>query len=403
MKPNQLLTVSASKNDAGGVRAALEQGAEVNARNKNGVSALSAACAKGFDGIVAILLLQRTVDVNLANRAPAAPERPLDVALASGHAAIAHRLLDAGVSVDADAWGNAPVTRACALKDASLVRRMVELNPELAERNADTMASAACRTGAVSVFDVVVSAAAGQCAALAQVRLSGGLTLLMVTAESGSLAIAERLIAAGADVNAVDLGGHSAVRHACTHNQAEFIRLLTGAGAVALCKHLARSMFLNVGVDCLRALVEGGADFNELSPFQHPPMTPAQRAFRGGCVEVARFFASLGARPSGVNMAFVVPAMRAVTLAASGADVSQLSEVDEELRDLVNAERRLIARANVDLVRRRAFEICIAVQGLRLPSNVTLGIIDAACFWAQYVPVEKKRAIVTRVTNMWRS
>lgn len=56
-------------------------------------------------------------------------------------------------------------------------------------------------------------------------------------------------------------------------------------------------------------------------------------------------------------------------------------------------------RYSMSFIRRRATEICIALQSLELPALVTQTLLDAACPLAELVPFHKKWNLVTTVKH----
>lgn len=56
-------------------------------------------------------------------------------------------------------------------------------------------------------------------------------------------------------------------------------------------------------------------------------------------------------------------------------------------------------RYSMSFIRRRATEICIALQSMKLPALVTQTLLDAACPLAELVPFHKKWNLVTTVKH----
>jgi hypothetical protein len=90
----------------------------------------------------------------------------------------------------------------------------------------------------------------------------------------------------------------------------------------------------------------------------------------------------------------------AALLLAAGAQ-KQKGECDfEPTADEIAEARRRIARERVDLIRARAFEVCVALESLELPALVMCEILEFACApFAACVPFHHKWDIVVAVKH----
>jgi hypothetical protein len=90
----------------------------------------------------------------------------------------------------------------------------------------------------------------------------------------------------------------------------------------------------------------------------------------------------------------------AALLLAAGAQ-KQKGDCDfEPTADEIAEARRRIARERVDLIRSRAFEVCVALEPLELPALVMCEILEFACApFAACVPFHHKWDIVVAVKH----
>src|SRR4051794_38541754 len=96
---NEDLLTAANKGDVESVEALLAKGADANAKNSYGASALFFAADKGHLAVVK-LLLEKKADVNA--RDTFYKLSPLDFALSRGRKEIAKALIDAGANLSDD-------------------------------------------------------------------------------------------------------------------------------------------------------------------------------------------------------------------------------------------------------------------------------------------------------------
>jgi ankyrin repeat protein len=173
------LVGSAIRGDANSVKTLLDKGADVNARDMDGNTALDWAAGQGYVEIVK-LLLDRGADVNVKDKMLGFT--PLMTATRSGHTEIAKLLLDRGADVNV-------VSGAVAFSWTS--------------------------------FD----------GSRSESGVRGGWTALMIAAQYGYVDIVKSLLERKADINLKDANGDTALKLAEKNNYNEIIKLLKEAGA----------------------------------------------------------------------------------------------------------------------------------------------------------------------------
>jgi outer membrane protein assembly factor BamB len=147
---------AARAGDEARVTAALEKGADVNARNRYGASALTFAADKGHARIVR-LLLDRGADLHAQDTFY--KMRPLDMAIMNGHAAVAVLLLERG-SPGAGAALMAGIRR----EDLTLIQAALA-SADIKAENIPPALAAAKRSGNAAIVPLVEKKAATLAAA----------------------------------------------------------------------------------------------------------------------------------------------------------------------------------------------------------------------------------------------
>lgn len=209
------LVEAAKRGDREALRALLKQGADVNAREDDGSTALLWVSHRD-DAESADLLIRAGADVNAANELGATP---LWAASMNGSAAMVRRLLAAGANPNlALTLGETPLMIASRSGNAEVVRLLLEKRADpnarccrgqtalmwaAAQKHADVVgvliehgADVNARSDSLANF-MGISGATSQAKWFEQ----GGNTALMFAARVGDLASARQLVAAGADVN----------------------------------------------------------------------------------------------------------------------------------------------------------------------------------------------------------
>jgi ankyrin repeat protein len=230
-------------------------------------------------------------------------DSPLIEAVRGGDRDAALALLEAGADANAaEANGTTALHYAAHHGDAALVARLLEAGADPARAN--EFGSSAMREAA-GLGDAEVIALLLDAGLDADVPNPEGQTPLMAVARTGRLDAARLLIEAGADVDAQETwGGQTALMWAAAQSQLEMVRLLIDAGADPNVQAFPRDWERRVTseprikemfsggltaliyaaregcVDCVHALVEGGADPDLADPDGVTPLIAALLNFR---------------------------------------------------------------------------------------------------------------------------
>ena len=233
----------------------LSQGVNVNAANSQGTTALHAAAKQGHSAVVAQLLasgadvrakgsggrtalheaasgwetavISQLLDGNADVNAPDNERRtPLHWAAKRGSADIVRVLLAHGANAKlVDNNGCAPIRNAAARNTQEVVRLLSDVmdNPRVFEQS--------LLFGAAERGDLAFVAKGLSQERNIELRDEAGATLLHCSATGGHVDVAELLLNAGADVNAVKRNGATALHLAAAHGHKDMVRLLLSRGA----------------------------------------------------------------------------------------------------------------------------------------------------------------------------
>ena len=209
--PRAELADAAEQREMATVRKLLGTGADVNAAQVDGTTALHWATYNDDAGTVA-LLVRAGASVNAVNRYGVPP---LTQACTNGNAAIVKQLLDAGADPNATMKGGETVLMlASRAGNIDAVKALLArgANPNAKERLGQTALMWAAAEGHTAVVRVLMEAKADVSA-----KLDSGFTAFFFAVREGHLDTARAFLKAGADVNAltrqpVDAGGRGAGR-----------------------------------------------------------------------------------------------------------------------------------------------------------------------------------------------
>lgn len=249
------LQVAAHRGNLPMIKLLLSNGADINARDGYGNSALSWADTKAMDYLLqngadvkvadlefgntilhgcaqsglmdrAEILLKHGLDVNVKN---SSGEAPLDVAIQNGQTSAIAFLLSHGATVTFEEEMCAAVARG----DIATVRRCIS-------ENKDRLEERTSKSGFAGATPIQVACALGQKEALDELLTAGadvdvqdddGRTALHWAALTGRESIAKSLVSRGAKANAKDRESATPLHYAARHGHSEVLKVLTKAGA----------------------------------------------------------------------------------------------------------------------------------------------------------------------------
>ena len=256
---DQPLIDAARAENADAVRTLLADGADVNARQPDGATALHWAAYRD-DHEVAAILLEADADVRAANELGATP---LWLAASNRSARMVERLLDAGAE------------------------------PNVALPEGETPLMAAARAGGAEAVRLLLAHGAD----VNHAETSRDQTALMWAVAQGHDDVIQVLLENGADVNA-----RSRVRprlmHAASTNASQYDQgIVWNRGGYTALLFAARHGDAGAG----RLLVEAGADIDDTAPTGASVMTVA---IHSGHTEFARFAIEAGADPNAAGAGY---------------------------------------------------------------------------------------------------
>ncbi|KAH7165757.1 ankyrin repeat-containing domain protein [Dactylonectria macrodidyma] len=318
------LQLSVLKGDLGIAELLLNAGANPNAVDAVGTTALQLLCSKSHQSSVqslemATLLLRRDADVN----APAGRNRygstALQAAANYGDAALVSLLLEHGADPNAplcDKGGRTALQAAAESGNLDLVLLFIamgqSINADAAGEEGLTCLQAAALSGNLELVSMLLQLGAEVNAKASPNR---GRTTLQAAVESGNLEVVQRLLSAGAHVNRIE-DGRTALCTAVKKQDYKFVDFLMANGAnpdppmaretplvvaITLNKHDVVQRLLRAGVnvngpsfDCHSAILLRHGKFST-------PHTPLLAAVHRGNLEEVKMLLDAGANPNLTN------------------------------------------------------------------------------------------------------
>ncbi len=230
------LADAAMNGDSAAVRTLLRQSGDVNAPQKDGMTALHWAAHRD-DVEMARLLLRRGADFRATNRTGTTP---LYLAAVNGSAEMIRLLLDAGEDPNAVVTGEAETVLMLAAKTGNpeAVRLLLErgADPNAKQLRGQTAAMWAAAEGHAEVIRLLAAHGADLNAqSIASTRQerrpAGGMTALLFAARQGHLEAARALLDNGADVNIVTADNTSPLLIAIVNGHYDLASELLARGA----------------------------------------------------------------------------------------------------------------------------------------------------------------------------
>ena len=225
-EPDLRLVAAAARQDAAAVRTLIDEGVDVDARRPDGVTALLWAAHRD-DIETAELLLAAGADAKAADDHGVTP---LIRAAENASVALAELLLAAGAAASADqANGLTPLMVAARTGNIDLVRTLLKHGANV--NAATTELGATALMWAVSAPHPAIAEALIAAGADVHVSTSKGMTPLLTAAQHGDIEMARLLIAAGADVNEPGADGTYPLPFTIVDGHDDFVLFLLREGA----------------------------------------------------------------------------------------------------------------------------------------------------------------------------
>jgi ankyrin repeat protein len=368
---------AAEKNDAQAISALLDEEADVNARQADGMSALHWATYHDDENSVKALLAAGA-DAKAENRYGVTP---LAIACTNGSTAIVESLLEAGADPNSSLPGGETALMTASRTGRSgtvevLLSRGADVNAR--ERKGQTALMWAAAEGHVDVVDALLKAEADL-----HTQLRSGFTPLFFAVREGRAAVVSRLIQAGADVNETlrpgrrntDLKPTNSLILAVENGHFELATALLDAGAdpndrpagftalhaITWVRKPIRgdgnpppigSGNLN-SLEMVRQLLKHGADVDarlekgesELGRFTTTGSTPFLLAARASDIPLMKLLVELGADTNLANADNCTPLLAAAGVGALG-DGDESAGTEEEAMEAVGVLLELGAEVN---------------------------------------------------------
>ncbi len=304
----------------------------IEERDNFGKTALYLAARYGHVGVVR-MLLEASAEVDAADNLG---RTPLHLAAERGHREVVHVLLAAGANVRAvDHFDMTALSYASEAGHEAIVRLLLDANARILEKGVDASLSAlhfAHRTGRSGIIELLsdLSLFEGGYHALIETPDPWGRALFLraiewddrsavrdfIDTEKSDLTrmyratlhavlwnrseILKMLLAAGVNVDAVDVAGETLLMKAVRSVDALRVLIAAGANVNAKGKRGQTALLYAAeygNVEIVRALIDAGADLTVSVRFREGALTALHVAVRMGHVECVRALLNAGANP----------------------------------------------------------------------------------------------------------
>jgi uncharacterized protein len=248
----------------------LSKGAEVNAKDPTGKTALLWTTSRPFDRFILVQTLADTVQVLLTHGADAMVsdadgKTPLIWAAINGYDAIARILLAKNASPEVqDKEGNTALLFAARNDRIDVVRLLLTKGAPVDSQNAEgtTPLMAAATAGYLNIANALLAKNAEL-----NLKDTEGRTALMWAVNSGSPDIVQALLSKGADPTLITKGGRNAVMVAALKGQASILQLLLTKGVdINATDENGKTALMWAAIethpDCVQVLLAKGATVN---------------------------------------------------------------------------------------------------------------------------------------------
>jgi ankyrin repeat protein len=281
-RSSSVLHDAAKKGDVGEVRRLLSEGASVNAKDSAGGTPLIWATVNGHLETVKCLIAENAAVDSEDNNGQTA----LMYACWMGHLDIAKLLVENGAGVNhMNRGGATPLCVAYSRSHRDIVRYLIEKQTDLSVQDVD---GRTFLMGALEAYDIDMIRYAVEKGAQVNAKGGGGQTVLMSASSMGYPEVVRYLCDRGADVNARDDKGHTALMAAARGYNSGRFTLEKQVGDTTVKLRVDH-------VEVAKCLLERGADVNAVDSDGKTALKHARDAVRLDD-EMVRFLRAAGAK-----------------------------------------------------------------------------------------------------------